>query len=68
MAELPTEFEPPCEYRPELAESFVGSGTESGRTRAFRILRPPSDQDTVIIADFFGGRPCKGSVQPVPER
>ena len=68
LTELLTEFDPPGEHLPELAAGLVGGSTAGGRSLAFRVLGPPSNEKAFIVADLFRRRPCKRSVQPALKR
>ena len=67
MTELLTEFDPPSQYLSQLAASLVGSGADGGRSLAFWVLGPPSNENAVFVADLFGGRPSKRGVEPALE-
>ena len=64
MPELLAEFDPPGEHLSEFAAGFVGCGAKGGCTRAFWVLGPPADEDSVVISDFFGGGTRERSIQP----
>lgn len=68
MPQLVAELNPPGEHLSEFATGFVGRGTEGGRALAFWVLCPPSNEGSVFISDFFGGRPSECSVQPALNR
>ena len=64
MSELLAEPNPADEHLSELAAGFVGCGTKGRCTLALGVFGPPSHEDSIVVADFLGGRPRKGSIQP----